>query len=83
MRSPGTPNADEGCDPRGTTGSWLAHQWTGDSLSVAAWKEIWLNEGFATYAEWLWSEHEGGDSAQAIFDGWAGGPVDEFPWGAC
>ena len=33
----------------------LAHQWFGDSLAVAAWQHIWLNEGFATYAEWLWS----------------------------
>ena len=37
----------------------LAHQWYGDSLAVAAWQHIWLNEGFATYAEWLWSEREG------------------------
>ena len=37
----------------------LAHQWYGDSLAVERWQHIWLNEGFATYAEWLWSEHEG------------------------
>ena len=37
----------------------LAHQWYGDSVSVHFWQDIWLNEGFATYAEWLWSEHEG------------------------
>ena len=37
----------------------LAHQWTGDSLALAAWQHIWLNEGFATYTEWLWSEREG------------------------
>jgi hypothetical protein len=47
----------------------LAHMWYGDSLSVAAWKHIWLNEGFATYAEWLWSEHEGLGTAQENFDG--------------
>jgi len=46
----------------------LAHQWAGDSLSVHGWRDIWLNEGFATYAEWLWAEHEGRGTAQAAFD---------------
>ena len=47
----------------------LAHQWYGDSLALAAWKHIWLNEGFATYAEWLWSEHEGQATVQESFEG--------------
>ena len=33
----------------------LAHQWFGDSVSLAGWQHIWLNEGLATYAEWLWA----------------------------
>ncbi|MEV4627283.1 M1 family metallopeptidase [Micromonospora sp. NPDC049523] len=43
----------------------LAHQWFGNSLTVADWRHIWLNEGFAKYAEWLWSELSGGEPARA------------------
>ena len=41
----------------------LSHQWFGNSLTLATWKDIWLHEGFACYAEWLWSEGSGGRSA--------------------
>jgi len=46
----------------------LAHQWYGDSVSVRQWDDLWLNEGFATYAEWLWSERLGEGTPQEIFD---------------
>jgi aminopeptidase N len=41
----------------------LAHQWFGNSLTVADWRHIWLHEGFSTYAEWLWSETSDGTPA--------------------
>jgi aminopeptidase N len=44
-----------------------AHQWTGDLLRLHDWQHIWLNEGFATYAEWLWLEREGLSSPQQQF----------------
>jgi aminopeptidase N len=58
-----------GSDPDVVVAHELAHQWFGDSVSLATWKDVWLNEGFATYAEWLWTEHTDGapvaQSAQA------------------
>ncbi|TMQ11914.1 MAG: peptidase M1 [Deltaproteobacteria bacterium] len=50
----------------------LAHQWFGDLVTCRDWGEGWLNEGFATYAEYLWREHhEGRDAADLELDEWA------------
>jgi aminopeptidase N len=50
----------------------LAHQWFGDLVTCRDWGEGWLNEGFATYSEYLWREHAGGvDEAFMELDAWA------------
>ena len=48
----------------------LAHQWFGNSLTVADWRHIWLNEGFATYAEWLWSDVSGDAGVDELAAQW-------------
>ena len=48
----------------------LAHQWFGNSVTVASWQHLWLNEGFACYAEWLWSPHGGGPGTEAMARRW-------------
>jgi aminopeptidase N len=36
-------------------------------LILTTWPDIWLHEGFATWSEWIWSEHEGRESAHDTF----------------
>ncbi len=46
----------------------LSHMWYGDAVTLTGWNEIWLHEGFATWSEWIWSEHTGNKTAQKYFD---------------
>ncbi len=45
----------------------MAHQWFGDLVTCATWQDIWVNEGFASYGEYLAVEHLQGDEEAA---GW-------------
>jgi aminopeptidase N len=52
----------------GTIVHEIAHQWWGNSVTLTEWPELWLNEGFATWSEWIYFERTGGDTAQETFD---------------
>jgi aminopeptidase N len=59
----------------------LAHQWFGDDVALGRWQDIWLNEGFATYAEWLWTEHVGGKTVRQSFEAtYAANPATDAFW---
>jgi len=54
-----------------------SHMWFGDSVTLTQWPDIWLHEGFATWSEWIWSEHEGNASAHQLFEHYYNTPAHD------
>ncbi len=47
----------------------IAHQWFGDAVSPARWQDIWLNEGMATYLQWMWATGDDAAGMDRLADG--------------
>jgi aminopeptidase N len=58
----------------------LAHMWYGDEVAVGDWRHIWLNEGPATYAEWMWHGGHGRDKPREFFAKLCATPKGDAFW---
>ncbi|XRQ11739.1 M1 family metallopeptidase [Actinomadura welshii] len=58
----------------------LGHMWFGDSVTPERWADIWMNEGFATYSEWLYAEKFEGTPVQESFDAVYATPAEDGLW---
>ncbi|UYM04115.1 M1 family metallopeptidase [Solicola gregarius] len=65
---------------RGVVVHEMAHQWFGDAIALKRWRDIWLNEGYATYSEWIWAAQHGGRTPAQQFDDLYDLPATDHFW---
>ena len=65
---------------QGTVVHEIAHQWFGNAVTLSVWPDLWLNEGFARFSEWIYAERHGGQTAQAAFDAVFARPPTSAVW---
>lgn len=54
----------------------MAHQWYGDQVTPADWRDVWMNEGMAMFIQGAWTADAQGTTIDEVMDQWAPGEAE-------